>query len=278
MNAATILQSDALDIIFENRNKQYGAYTLRREYNTRLYRSLALVMGITVLLVAQNYFSFNPPPKGSGILAAPGEDSVQFIPLEIPKEPLPPPPPPPPSGPHLPTINNTVPLIVPNDAVADTLPTVDQLRDNVISDKTRPGDGPVNDNSTAGDDHSKGNGPATAPAAEPAPVEPAIADHPDVMPEFPGGLAALLRFLGKNLQVPEEAVEAGQRVRVPVKFVVNKEGSLTDVEFPAQTDNVFKKEIMRVINKMPRWKPGLQHGKAVAVYYTIPIIFEVTDN
>jgi protein TonB len=98
------------------------------------------------------------------------------------------------------------------------------------------------------------------------------------MPEFPGGMAALLRFLGRNLQVPEEGVAAGERVRVPVKFVVNREGQLTDVEFVAQTGEVFKKEILRVIKKMPRWKPGLQHGKAVAVYYTIPIIFEMTDN
>ena len=71
---------------------------------------------------------------------------------------------------------------------------------------------------------------------------------------------------------------AGQRLRVPVKFVVNKEGNLSGVEFLSQTDEVFKKEIVRVLNKMPRWKPGSQHGRPVAVYYTIPIIFQVQDN
>jgi protein TonB len=65
---------------------------------------------------------------------------------------------------------------------------------------------------------------------------------------------------------------------VPVKFVVDKEGHLADVEFLTQTADPFKKEILRVIHKMPRWKPGRQNGKAVPVYFKIPIIFEVTGN
>ncbi len=280
MKAATILHSDVLDILFEHRNKQYGAYSLRRAYNTRLYQSLGLVMGGVLLLVAGNYFNFNSRPSGNGLLAGPVKDSIELTHFTIidPPPPPPPPPAPPPSAPHLPTVDYVKPFIVPDTEKADTMPTTDQLDKNVISNKTAPGDGPVNDNSTAGDGHSKESGPAAAPAPEPEPEGPAIVDHADVMPEFPGGMAALLRFLGRNLQVPENGVEPGQRVRVPVKFVVNREGNLSDVEFPAQTDNMFKKEIMRVINKMPRWKPGLQHGKAVAVYYTIPIIFEVTDN
>jgi protein TonB len=96
------------------------------------------------------------------------------------------------------------------------------------------------------------------------------------MPEFPGGTAALLRFLGRNLQVPEETEEG--RIKVPVKFVVDREGQLTDVEFLTPTADPFKKEILRVIHKMPRWKPGRQNGRAVPVYFTIPIIFEMTGN
>ncbi len=97
------------------------------------------------------------------------------------------------------------------------------------------------------------------------------------MPEFPGGMDALRRFLGRHLRVPEEVLEPGQKLKVPVRFVVNKDGQLSGVEFMANADEAFKKEIMRVVAKMPRWVPGSQGGKTVAVYYMIPIIFEVSE-
>jgi protein TonB len=80
------------------------------------------------------------------------------------------------------------------------------------------------------------------------------------MPEYPGGIEALRRFLGRNLNVPEEAVEPGQRIKIPVKFVVSKDGNLSGVEFLVQPDERFKKEILRVMGKMPKWRPGSQHG------------------
>ncbi|NII25120.1 hypothetical protein HB364_08520 [Pseudoflavitalea sp. X16] len=83
------------------------------------------------------------------------------------------------------------------------------------------------------------------------------------------------RFLGRHLRVPEEVIEPGQRVKVPVRFIVNKDGHLSGVEFITTADEAFKKEILRVVAKMPRWTPGSQGGKTVSVYCMIPIIFEV---
>jgi len=271
MNAETILQSDVLDILFENRNKQYGAYPLRKEYNNRLIKALSIMISIVLLLLAWDYIQKNIKPK-TNITIIPGltDTAIHLTQVQIPKEIHPPS-----VHPHVASITNPPPVIVPDHFVTDTMHTIDDLTNKVISDVTTDGPSATSDNMVT---TSKEPGTVTT-NAEPLPVpEPAVINNPEVMPEFPGGTAALLRFLGKNLQVPEDAVEAGQRVRVPVSFVVNKDGNLSDVEFLSQPDNVFKKEILRVIARMPKWKPGSQHGKTVAVYYTIPVIFEMTEN
>jgi protein TonB len=77
--------------------------------------------------------------------------------------------------------------------------------------------------------------------------------------------------------VPENVIEAGQRLKVPVRFIVNKSGELSGVEFLVQADESVKQEILRVMHKMPKWKPGSQNGKNVAVYFTIPLVFEVGE-
>ncbi len=267
MKAELILQSDLLDIIFENRNKQYGAYQLRKEYNGRLYRSLYLVLAIVGLLIAANLLAHFFKPKSQHLVSISSLDSgIRLTTVPIPETP----PPVVKLSPPVASIRNMVPVIVPDDKARDTMPTIDVIADRVISDQTVDGPKPVSDNVSVAPK------PVAAPA--PAPVEPAIVDDPEVLPEFPGGTAALLRFLGRNLQVPEDALEAGQRVKIPVRFVVSKDGSLGDLEFPVQADERFKKEIQRVVSRMPKWKPGSVQGKTVSVHFTIPIIFETTEN
>jgi periplasmic protein TonB len=270
MNAETILQSDLLDIIFENRNKQYGAYELRKGYNKHLLKAMLAIISIVSFFFVWNFLNNNRNAETNGLPPLTTDTAVHLTKVVLPKEP---PPPPKPKQPVA-SITDPVPVIVPDQNVKDTLHTIDDLADKVISDKNV--DGPT---STSGNQTAAPQTPAVSNTIEPLPeAEPLIIEKPEIMPEFPGGTAALLRFLGKNLQVPEDALEPGQRIRVPVKFVVNKEGSLSDVEFLTQTDHVFRKEILRVVAKMPKWKPGSQHGKTVAVYYTIPVIFDMTEN
>jgi periplasmic protein TonB len=272
MNAETILYSDVLDILFENRNKEYGAYQLRKGYDKRLLKSLSVILSLVVLLFVWAYIQNNMKPKTNvTILSNAADSSIHLTQIEIPKDPKIPKPQTP-----VASITNPTPVIVPDKFVKDTMHTIDDMIGKVISDVTVDGPAATSDNQSSAPEIHGNDGKANA---EPIPPpEPAVIVNPEVMPEFPGGTAALLRFLGKNLQVPEDALEAGQRVRVPVKFVVNKEGNLSDVEFLTQTDNIFRKEILRVVAKMPKWKPGSQHGKAVSVYYTIPVIFDMTEN
>lgn len=101
----------------------------------------------------------------------------------------------------------------------------------------------------------------------------------EVMPEFPGGQNALFKFLSENVKYPVIAQENGIQGRVIVQFVVNKDGSIVDVEVAKSGgDASLDKEAVRVIKSMPKWKPGKNHGKPVRVKYTVPVNFRLTDG
>lgn len=95
------------------------------------------------------------------------------------------------------------------------------------------------------------------------------------MPTFPGGDAALFKFLGDNVKYPVIAQENGVQGRVICQFVVNKDGSIVDVEVVRSVDPSLDKEAIRVIKSMPKWSPGQQRGKPVRVKYTLPVNFKL---
>ena len=96
------------------------------------------------------------------------------------------------------------------------------------------------------------------------------------MPEFPnGGMAGLMQYLNKNIKYPTIAQENGTQGRVTVQFVVNADGSIVDARVIRGVDPYLDKEALRVINSMPKWKPGMQRGKAVRVKYTVPVMFRL---
>ena len=93
------------------------------------------------------------------------------------------------------------------------------------------------------------------------------------MPEFPGGQAALIKYLSENVEYPLIAKENGIQGRVLCEFIVDKDGSITEVKVTRSVDPSLDKEAMRVIKSMPKWNPGKQKGKPVRVKYTMPINF-----
>jgi protein TonB len=95
------------------------------------------------------------------------------------------------------------------------------------------------------------------------------------MPTFPGGDAELFKFLGNNVKYPVIAQENGIQGRVICQFVVNRDGSIVDVEVVRSVDPSLDKEAIRVIKSMPKWSPGQQRGKAVRVKYTLPVNFKL---
>ena len=124
-----------------------------------------------------------------------------------------------------------------------------------------------------------------APIVIPPPIVVApIEDDPDEhtvfivvekMPSFPGGEAAMRRFISSNIRYPKIAEENGVEGRVVVTFVVGRNGEITDVEIMRSVDRHLDAEAIRVVNAMPRWTPGEQRGKPVKVKYVLPVVFKL---
>ena len=110
---------------------------------------------------------------------------------------------------------------------------------------------------------------------EEEPEEQTIFEVVENMPDFPGGQAALMQYLAKNIKYPTIAQENGTQGRVIVQFVVNKDGSIVDAKVVRSVDPYLDKEALRVINTMPKWKPGMQRGKPVRVKFTVPVMFRL---
>jgi protein TonB len=114
--------------------------------------------------------------------------------------------------------------------------------------------------------------------AEPEPVkeeETKVFDVVEQMPSFPGGPSALMQYLNSNIKYPVVAEENGVQGRVVCTFVVEKDGSITDVRVVKSVDPSLDKEAMRVVKGMPKWIPGKQNGSAVRVKYTVPVTFRL---
>ena len=102
-----------------------------------------------------------------------------------------------------------------------------------------------------------------------------VFDVVEVMPQFPGGQIAMLQYLMKNIKYPEQAVKEGIQGRVTVRFIVEKDGSISDVKPVLSVHPLLNKEAVRVVKSMPKWNPGKQNGKPVRVRFNLPVMFKL---
>ena len=102
-----------------------------------------------------------------------------------------------------------------------------------------------------------------------------VFDVVEVMPQFPGGQIAMLQYLMKNIKYPEQAMKEGIQGRVTVRFIVEKDGSISDVKPVLSVHPLLNKEAVRVVKSMPKWSPGKQNGKPVRVRFIVPVMFKL---
>jgi len=266
MEPIDMLSADPLDILFENRNKSYGAYPLRKYYAQRLYISLGVTLSFVVIgTFFYLFFNSNPPVKLINHIPDNYFDPVDLTP---PKKSIPPPVKIPIPRTLLATIPETPPLIVHENKPIPPIATVAELDQTAIGVKALAG---APDNGGA---QNNGNSVGTninAGTLEETKHE--VLDIAEVMPEFPGGIEALKRYLVRNLRMPESNLEPGSTVHVIARFVVGEDGKVRDIEIIKEADAVFNVEVKRVISKMPDWKPGSQNHRNVAVYFNLPVNF-----
>jgi protein TonB len=278
MNPEMILHSDILDILFENRNKEYGAYELRVHYNRRLKKSM--------LIILSSLFACLITYWGIGLLYPESHNHPIWISHEVeissispPDRPLPPKPKlVPPTARILAGTPFTNRPIITRQPIIHPMPEQKDLDKNLISSRTIEGlptglnEAPQQETTKFAALNNNDNSSETETIFKTA----------EIMPEFPGGQPALSHFLSSHLKVPEtdRGLEPGMETTVQtiVRFVVNAEGQVQSVECIKSGGKEFDEEVRRVFDKMPRWKPGMQNGKKVSVYFLLPVSFNVSDE
>lgn len=265
-----ILRSDLLDLLFEGRNKAYGAYDLRKHYANHLYKALGGMLLVGMLVVG---LALIPKKRTIADLAGPIIDIPDVFIQPPPAHPPVDPPPPPKPPARTASIQDVVPVIV-KEIEHSQVPVQEELENARISTETNAGI------PTEGDGSTPSGNAAVAPAAPvPPPMEkaPEILSTAEVMPQFPGGMSALQRWLSRNLR-PQEDQQPGQRIKVLVRFAVTTSGEIDQIQLVQTGGEPYDNEVLRVMHKMPKWEAGRQAGQAVAVWYSIPIIFEMPEQ
>jgi len=272
MDVNKILNADILDIIFEGRNKEYGAYDLRKTYNKRIVRAIAGTLIIIVLLFAGYLISnLNGGPKKQAMVV----EDVQLEDVKEEKKEPPPPPPPKVEPPKVEMAKFTPPKIVPDKEVKpeEKPPEQEKLEDTKIGTVNQEG---VKDDGIAAPPVSDaGKGVVEAPKKDDEDYDKTFTKV-EIESEFPGGAAAWLRYLNKNLRYPDDAVNNEIQGTVVVQFIVDKEGNVSDVQAIAGPDNGgLREEAVRVIKTSGRWTPAVQNGRQVKSYKKQPIVFKL---
>jgi protein TonB len=252
------------DLVFENRNKSYGAYDLRRNQNKTLAISLSVTAIVFILIIGF--------PKILALLSN-SQKEVEIPPIitNVDLTPPPPidetepPPPPPPPPPVMETVKFTPPVVT-DEEVVDEPPPIQTEELPQISTSTQEGDG-SNDIVIP---ESTGTG-----VVEAAPEE--VFAVVEQMPEFPGGSEGLMKYLSNNIKYPSFEADNGITGRCVVTFVVEKDGSITDVRVLRGVNGGpgCDKEAIRVVKSMPSWKAGKQNGRSARVQYNLPINFSL---
>ncbi|HEX4372678.1 MAG TPA: TonB family protein [Puia sp.] len=275
MDINKILNADILDIIFDGRNKDYGAYELRKSYNRRLKVAIISTVSLCVLLLGGFFLAgaIGNGPKKQNMHV---EDVELETVKEQKKEEPPPPPPPPKEPPKVELTKFTPPKIVKDEEVKkeDKPPEQEKLEDTKISNINQEGQ---KDEGITAPPVDQGKGVVETPKNE---DENMIFTKVEIESFFTGGDAAWQRFLYKNFHYPDDAINSEIQGTVIVKFVVDKEGNISDVQAESgPTEGGLREEAIRVIKKSSgMWKPAIQNGRQVKSYKRQPIIFKLQDQ
>jgi len=256
------------DIVFENRNKAYGAYFLRKIYDNNVLLAMLIAAGSFALAIAA-------PNIIAALTPAEKVEEVKEIKLDLAKLPPPPPtnkalPPPPPvmkvePPPAVKTIKFTPPEVAPDEEVVEPPPKQEDIKKAAISNVTNEGapDAPIVDNI---DVVGSGEGSGVV-----APAKEEIFTFVEQMPVMEG----MAEFIQKHIKYPQPAIRAEVSGRVYVNFVVRPDGTITDVSVAKGIGYGCDEEAVRVVKSMPNWTPGKQGGRPVTVKVVLPVVFKL---
>jgi protein TonB len=244
------------EIIFENRNKSYGAYELRKHYKSVASLSILMVIAFSAILITALSFTTEKgttthAQKNDLILYLPKPDDHQIVrPPEVKAPPE-----------LIKAIRNLQPKVVTDSAEATPFIPITDL----INETTK--NGKLTDSIVYKD-----------PVVPEIPAEDKIFIVVEEKPEYPGGETALFKFISENLSYPSEAEKNNVQGKVILKFVVNPDGSVGKIEVLRSIDPLLDNEAIRVVKTLPKFRPGKQGGVPVKVWFMLPVLFKIETN
>ena len=274
-----LISNEWSDMMFEHRNKEYGAYVLRRQTGRRNVISMIAVLllfaAVMVFMIAKN--AYEAYQKEHAVMDQVTELSAltqqkkkeakverKEIPVKQEQQQV------------VEKVKSSVKFTAPVIKKDDEVKPEDELKsqDEIMNSKVAVGALNVVGNDENGEVLKAKEVIATEPV-KPKEEENKVFDVVEQMPSYPGGMGALMQYLSSNIKYPVIAEENGIQGRVICTFVVERDGSITDVRIAKSVDPSLDKEAMRVVSSMPRWIPGKQNGSAVRVKYTLPVTFRL---
>ena len=276
MGKIDLINNDWTDLVFEGKNKEYGAYVLRRDTGKRNVKALIWVLiGIAAIfaiayanLAIQNAMKQNATIDTDvelSKLAQKKEAKVERkepIKVEVEQK-------------VVEKVKSSVKFTAPEIKKDDEVKPEDEIKSQDDLSKTNTAIGTFD---VKGNDEAEGEvlkAKEVVVDEKPKEEETKVFDVVEQMPSFPGGDAELMKFLNSHIKYPAVAEENGIQGRVVATFVVERDGSITDVDVIKSVDPSLVKEAVRVLKSMPKWIPGKQNGSAVRVKYTVPVTFRL---
>ena len=274
MSKIDLFDQQWIDLVFEGKNESYGAYQLRKNTNGRNLKAfIAMVLGIIAIVAIvllkntiQEAILANSSHDEELEMAVLVEEKVE---AEVER-----------NEPVVFEQQEVVELVASSEKftapeITDEVPPEDVMRgqDDLAQTNTKIGVYQVEGNDEEAGEVLKAQ--QVVVTEQPKEEETKIFEVVEQMPSFPGGDAALMAFLSKNIKYPVVAEENGIQGRVIATFVVERDGSITDVKVVKSVDPSLDKEAVRVLKSMPKWIPGKQNGSAVRVKYTVPVTFRL---
>jgi protein TonB len=277
MEPNKILHADLLDLVFEGRNKDYGAYELRKRYNRRIALALAITAAVAILAIGGSVLARELRPKGDDQVKV-SEVVLEEIKTPDEEKPPPPPPPPPPKTPPPPKVETakfTPPVIKKDEEVKkEEIPPVEKLEETKIDVQSQEGIKDMNIATPPVVD--EGKKVVEVPKEDENKIFTKVEIEAQVDPK------QWVRHLQTQLQrYIEDAASAGMdpgTYTVQVKFLVERDGSIADVQALNDPGFGLGKGAVEVVKKGPKWKPGIQNGKPVRSYHTQPITFVIQEQ
>nr|WP_199078011.1 energy transducer TonB [Pedobacter sp. ASV19] len=279
INSSNLYKKEWLNLVFKNRNQNYGAYTLRQQSSKITFRALLISSSAFILLFVIPAVLRHIKPAEIVVpdkiievntLTLPDQVKPEEKKKEMPAEPV---------KEKIKTVSLPSRPVVVSDPVLKDPPTLKEIEHAAIGPVTQAG---VETNIATVPEAGAGNGIGTGKGnGEGEAVDNTIYENGtgslEAYPEFEGGMKGWAKFLQRNLRYPSMASEQEIQGKVFVSFVVEKDGSVSDVTLVKGIGGGCDEEALRVIKKSPRWKPGQQNGRSVRVRYNMPLSFTINQ-